>query len=86
MARQTATRRVILAAALAATLLAGALAAPAQPRRRALLISFDALAGQRLEQLLADPEKLTAGGFRRIAARGVLAGRSVPPTPAVTSV
>lgn len=86
MARQTATRRALLAAVLAATLLAGVLAAPAQPRRRALLISFDGLAGQRLEQLLADPDKLAAGGFRRIAARGVLAGRSVPPTPALTAV
>lgn len=44
------------------------------------------MAGQKLERLLADPTQLTAGGYRRIAARGVIAGRSVPPTPALTAV
>jgi predicted AlkP superfamily pyrophosphatase or phosphodiesterase len=79
-------RRALLAAVLAATVLAGALASPPQARRRAVLISFDGVAGQRLEQLLADSGKLTAGGYRRITARGFLAGRSVPPTPALTAV
>lgn len=80
------TRRVLLAAALAAAVLGGALASPPEARRRAVLISFDAVAGQRLERLLADPTQLTAGGYRRIAARGVIAGRCVPPTPALTAV
>ncbi len=86
MARRTATGRALLAAALAAAALCGALASPPEARRRAVLISFDAVAGQKLERLLADPSKLTAGGYRRIAARGVIAGRLVPPTPALTAV
>jgi predicted AlkP superfamily pyrophosphatase or phosphodiesterase len=44
------------------------------------------VAGQRLERLLADPSQLPAGGYRRIAARGVIASRCVPPTPALTAV
>ncbi len=86
MARWAAAKRALLAAGLAAVALCGALASPPEARRRVLLISFDAVAGQKLERLLADPSKLTAGGYRRIAARGVIAGRSVPPTPALTAV
>ena len=86
MARRTVARRAILAAVLAAAVLCTASASPPDARRRAVLISFDGVAGQRLEQLLADPGRLTAGGYRRIAARGFLAGRSVPPTPALTAV
>jgi predicted AlkP superfamily pyrophosphatase or phosphodiesterase len=55
-------------------------------RRRALLISFDALAGERLQERLAAPGKLPFGGFRRIAERGFMASRSVPPSPALTAV
>ena len=86
MARRSAAARALLAAALAAAGLCAAFASPPEARRRVLLISFDAVAGQKLERLLADPSKLTAGGYRRIAARGVIAGRSVPPTPALTAV
>ena len=86
MARPTEARRAFLAVALAAVVLGGALASPPEAARRAVLISFDAVAGQRLERLLADPSQLTAGGYRRIAARGVIARRSVPPTPALTAV
>lgn len=53
---------------------------------RAILISFDGLAGARLERLLSDPAKLPAGAFRRLAARGFHAIRSVPPTPSLTAV
>jgi predicted AlkP superfamily pyrophosphatase or phosphodiesterase len=86
MARRTAVKRALFASALAVVALRGALASPPEVRRRAVLISFDAVAGQKLERLLADPSKLTAGGYRRIAARGVIAGRLVPPTPALTAV
>jgi len=55
-------------------------------RRRAVLISFDAVSGERLARLLEDPAKLTAGGYRRIAERGFFAVRSVPPTPSLTAV
>jgi predicted AlkP superfamily pyrophosphatase or phosphodiesterase len=67
----------------------------ARPRRaapgpaqsgRAVLISFDSLAGARLERLLSDPAKLPSGAFRRLAARGFHAIRSVPPTPSLTAV
>jgi predicted AlkP superfamily pyrophosphatase or phosphodiesterase len=51
-----------------------------------VLISFDSLAGARLERLLADPARLPAGAFRRLAARGFHAVRSVPPTPSLTAV
>src|SRR5262245_29760097 len=86
MTERPAIRRSLLAALLAAVLLAGAAASPAPARRRAVLLSFDAVGGQRLEELLADAGKLASGGFRRIAARGFVAGRSVPPTPALTAV
>ncbi|HEY3171217.1 MAG TPA: alkaline phosphatase family protein [Thermoanaerobaculia bacterium] len=58
----------------------------AQPIRRAVLVSFDGVAGERLERLLADPPKLPAGAFRRLAARGFHAVRSLPPTPSLTAV
>jgi len=57
-----------------------------QPSPRAVLVSFDGVAGERLEQLLADPAKLPAGAFRRLAARGFHAVRSLPPTPSLTAV
>jgi predicted AlkP superfamily pyrophosphatase or phosphodiesterase len=53
---------------------------------RAVLISFDGVAGERLDQMLQDPAKLPAGGFRRLAARGFHAVRSVPPNPSLTAV
>ncbi len=56
------------------------------PSGRAVLISFDSLAGARLERLLSDPAKLPTGAFRRLAARGFHAIRSVPPTPSLTAV
>ena len=59
--------------------------APAQSRR-AVLVSFDGVAGERLERLLADPATLPAGAFRRLAARGFHAVRSLPPTPSLTAV
>jgi predicted AlkP superfamily pyrophosphatase or phosphodiesterase len=56
------------------------------PSGRAVLISFDSLAGARLERLLSDPAKLPSGAFRRLAARGFHAIRSVSPTPSLTAV
>jgi len=50
------------------------------------LISFDGLAGTRLESMLEDARKLPTGAFRRLAARGFHAVRSVPPTPSLTAV
>jgi predicted AlkP superfamily pyrophosphatase or phosphodiesterase len=85
MLRRLPLRTAARTAAFAA-LLSGSLAASPPPHRRAVLVSFDGVSGQRLERLLADPSKLTAGGFRRIAARGFVASRSVPPTPALTAV
>ena len=52
-------------------------------RPRAILISFDGLAGTRLARLMKEG-KLPA--FSRLAARGFSAERSVPPTPSLTSV
>ncbi|HEY6928431.1 MAG TPA: alkaline phosphatase family protein, partial [Thermoanaerobaculia bacterium] len=60
--------------------------ADAPARRRAVLISFDALGGERLQTLLARPDAFPAGGFRRIAERGFVAERAIPPTPALTAV
>lgn len=60
--------------------------AAAEPAGRVVLISFDGVAGERLERLMADPAKLPAGGFRRLAARGFHAVRSHPPTPSLTAV
>jgi predicted AlkP superfamily pyrophosphatase or phosphodiesterase len=40
----------------------------------------------RLEAMLEDPGKLPIGAFRRLAARGFHAVRSVPPTPSLTAV
>jgi predicted AlkP superfamily pyrophosphatase or phosphodiesterase len=56
------------------------------PRRRAVLLSFDALGGQRLASLMEEPGKLPAGAFRRLAERGFFAVRSVPPSPSLTAV
>ena len=60
--------------------------APPPPAGRVVLISFDGVAGQRLDAMLDDPAKLSAGAFRRIAARGFHAVRSLPPTPSLTAV
>lgn len=51
-----------------------------------MLLSFDGVAGERLDRLMDDPAKLPAGGFRRLAARGFHAVRSLPPTPSLTAV
>lgn len=59
---------------------------PDVPAGRVVLISFDGLSGERLESFLADPAKLPAGGFRRLAARGFHAVRSHPPIPSLTAV
>jgi predicted AlkP superfamily pyrophosphatase or phosphodiesterase len=40
----------------------------------------------RLESMLEDPAKLPNGAFRRLAARGFHAVRSLPPTPSLTAV
>lgn len=61
-------------------------ASPAPAGGRAVLISFDGVAGERLERMLGDPTKLPSGAFRRLAARGFHAVRSVPPTPSLTAV
>jgi predicted AlkP superfamily pyrophosphatase or phosphodiesterase len=50
-----------------------------------VLVSFDGVAGERLERLMVDPAKLPAGGFRRLAERGFHAVRSHPPTPSLTA-
>jgi predicted AlkP superfamily pyrophosphatase or phosphodiesterase len=93
VARASARIRALVALGLFSSLLG--CGPPASPRRaagrpvlsgRAVLISFDSLAGARLERLLADPAKLPAGAFRRLAARGFHAIRSVPPTPSLTAV
>jgi predicted AlkP superfamily pyrophosphatase or phosphodiesterase len=44
------------------------------------------VAGERLDAMLDDPAKLPTGAFRRLAARGFHAVRSVPPTPSLTAV
>jgi predicted AlkP superfamily pyrophosphatase or phosphodiesterase len=56
------------------------------PARRAVLVSFDGVAGERLARLLEEPGKLPHGGFRRIAENGFFARRSRPPTPSKTAV
>jgi predicted AlkP superfamily pyrophosphatase or phosphodiesterase len=85
-------RALVLAALLSPLAACGPAAAPRTPATgptasgRAVLISFDSLAGVRLEGLMRDPAKLPAGAFRRLAARGFHAVRSVPPTPSLTAV
>ncbi len=59
---------------------------PPSPAARAVLVSFDGVAGERLASLLEEPDKLPYGGFRRIAERGFFARRSRPPTPSLTAV
>ena len=51
-----------------------------------MLISFDGLAGARLERMLGNSSKLPLGAFRRMAERGFHAVRSHPPTPSLTAV
>jgi len=86
------TRRGALQAFLVAAVLPGLLFCVSRggsfeaPRRRAVLVSFDAVAGERLARLMEDPSKLSAGGYRRIAERGLFARGSVPPTPSLTAV
>ncbi|HLN81801.1 MAG TPA: alkaline phosphatase family protein, partial [Thermoanaerobaculia bacterium] len=53
---------------------------------RAVLISFDGLAGARLERMLGNSSKLPLSAFRRLAERGFHAVRSHPPTPSLTAV
>src|SRR6185369_8768918 len=67
----------------------GPVPAPKPPRnagRRAVVISFDGVSGTRLTRLLSEPGKLPAGGYARLAARGLSAERAQPPTPALTAV
>jgi predicted AlkP superfamily pyrophosphatase or phosphodiesterase len=92
VARAPARLRALVAFAFLASLLGCTAASPRRasvgpsPSGRAVLISFDGLAGARLERLLADPAKLPSGAFRRLAERGFHAVRSVPPTPSLTAV
>ena len=93
MARASARIRALVALAVVCSFLqCGPTASPRRaapgpaPSGRAVLISFDSLAGARLERLLSDPAKLPSGAFRRLAARGFHAIRSVPPTPSLTAV
>jgi len=51
---------------------------------RAVLVSVDGMAGERLERLLGEPDKLGAGGLRRLVDRGFYAVRSIPSTPSLT--
>jgi predicted AlkP superfamily pyrophosphatase or phosphodiesterase len=50
------------------------------------MISFDGVSGTRLTRLLSEPGKLPAGGYARLAERGLLAERMQPPTPSLTAV
>jgi len=50
------------------------------------MISFDGVSGTRLTRLLSEPGKLAAGGYARLAERGLLAERMQPPTPSLTAV
>jgi predicted AlkP superfamily pyrophosphatase or phosphodiesterase len=50
-----------------------------------VLLSFDGVGGERLAKMLEAGE-LPAGGFRRVAERGLFARRSRPPTPSLTAV
>ncbi len=86
-------RRFGRLAAAAAVLVLAAAASPvpapsavAPPAARAVLVSFDGVAGERLAKLLEEAGKLPHGGFRRIAERGLFARRSRPPTPSLTAV
>ena len=50
------------------------------------MISFDGVSGTRLTRLMNAPGKLPAGGYARLAERGLFAERAQPPTPALTAV
>jgi predicted AlkP superfamily pyrophosphatase or phosphodiesterase len=50
------------------------------------MISFDGVSGTRLARLMSTPGKLPAGGYARLAERGLFAERARPPTPALTAV
>jgi len=88
-------RRALAAAGIAAAVLLacttgpGPVPTPKTPRnasRRAIMISFDGVSGTRLTRLLSEPGKLPAGGYARLAERGLLAQRMQPPTPSLTAV
>ena len=88
-------RRALAAAGIAAAVLLacttgpGPVPGPEAPRRaghRAVMISFDGVSGTRLTRLLSEPGKLAAGGYARLAERGLLAERMQPPTPSLTAV
>jgi predicted AlkP superfamily pyrophosphatase or phosphodiesterase len=60
--------------------------APRKENRRVVMISFDGVSGTRLARLMSEPGKLPAGGYSRLAGRGLFAERSQPPTPSLTAV
>jgi predicted AlkP superfamily pyrophosphatase or phosphodiesterase len=60
--------------------------APPNASRRAVMISFDGVSGTRLTRMMNEAGKLPAGGYRRLAERGLFAERAQPPTPSLTAV
>lgn len=88
MARRKALRAILVPLLLTALFYCASRGggSPQGVPRRAVLVSFDAVAGERLARLLADPSKLSAGGYRRIAERGLSTEGCVPPTPSLTAV
>ncbi|HEY6146198.1 MAG TPA: alkaline phosphatase family protein, partial [Thermoanaerobaculia bacterium] len=89
MPRTLAAAGIAAAVLLACTTGPGPVPAP-QPSgaagRRAVMISFDGVSGTRLARLMSTPGKLPAGGYARLAERGLFAERARPPTPALTAV
>ncbi len=60
-------------------------AAASAHARRAILVSIDGMAGERVVALLATPGALPAGGLARLVRDGFFAERSIPSTPSLTS-
>jgi hypothetical protein len=58
--------------------------APFSRALRAVLVSVDGMGGERLSRLLAERERLPAGGLQRLADTGFYAVRSIPSTPSLT--
>jgi hypothetical protein len=95
LSRRAARAPAIPAAALSAALALSCAAHPpaaAQPAAaasthaaRAVLVSFDGVSADLLTELLGQPGKLPFGGYRTIAARGLAARRSRPPTGIVAN-
>jgi predicted AlkP superfamily pyrophosphatase or phosphodiesterase len=95
LSRRAVRAPAILAAALSAALALSCAAHPpaaAPPAAatsphaaRAVLVSFDGVSADLLTELLGQPGKLPFGGYRTIAARGLAARRSRPPTPSLTA-